>query len=200
MAELIKADEAGFAKAVDLLRAGELVALPTDTVYGLAGLARDKVAVAKIFAVKNRPAHKALSVVVFKPNQAKNLVRVSPLAQSLMDVFWPGALTLVLPALQNVPTLAVRCPNVAWTTAFLKLGFEEPLVLPSANISGEPAPITAAQVQAGIGDKIPLILDGGTCKAGQASTIISVDGAQAKLLRRGAIAPERFAAFDMDLS
>ena len=200
MAELGKADAAGLTNAIDLLRAGLLVALPTDTVYGLAGVASDAQAGAKIFAVKNRPANKALSVVVLAPEHAKKLVHVSPLAQALMDAFWPGALTLVLPALQGPPTLAVRCPDIGWTQEFLKLGFAEPLVLPSANISGEPAPVTAAQVQAGIGDKIPLILDGGRCKAGQESTIIAVDGQRAKLLRVGAIAPECVAAFDIDFS
>ncbi len=200
MAELGKLDIFGLAKAIDLLRAGELVALPTDTVYGLAGLASDAQVIAKIFAAKNRPASKALSVVVFAPEHAKELVRVSPLAQALMDAFWPGGLTLVLPALAGAPTLAVRCPDIGWTQGFLKLGFTEPLVLPSANISGEPAPTTAGQVQAGIGDKIPLILDGGTCKAGQESTIIAVDGQRVKLLRVGAIAPECFAAFDMDFA
>ncbi len=203
MTEMMKADMAGFRKAAALLQAGELVALPTDTVYGLAGLANSKQAIAKIYDVKSRPQEKALSVVIFAPELAKHLVKISPLAQRMMDAFWPGALTLVLPAHANIhtnaPTLAVRCPDIDWTRAFLEIGFEEPLVLPSANISGLPAPSTAQQVAAGIGDKIPLILDGGTCKAGQASTIISVDGDQAKLLRRGAISPERFAVFDMDL-
>ncbi len=203
MAEMMKADMAGFRKAAALLQAGELVVLPTDTVYGLAGLANSPSAIEKIYQVKSRPGHKALSVVVFAPEHANRLVRVSPLAQALMDVFWPGALTLVLPALNpktgNLPTFAVRCPDINWTSAFLDIGFAEPLVLPSANISGQPAPITATQVQAGLGGKIPLILDGGTCNEGHESTIISIDGKRAKLLRTGAIAPERFAAFDMDL-
>lgn len=199
MAELIKADRAGFRKAADLLRAGELVALPTDTVYGLAGLANNPNAIAEIFAVKNRPQHKALSVVIFTPNHAARLANISPLAQALMDAFWPGALTLVVPAHENVSTLAIRCPDTKWTNAFMDIGFEGPLVLPSANISGEPAPVTAAQVVAGLGGKIPLILDGGTCKAERESTIIAVTGAQAKLLRTGTIAPERFAGFDIEM-
>ena len=199
MRKFTQADTAGYKKAADLLRAGELVALPTDTVYGLAGLANDPKAVANIFKVKNRPKHKALSVVIFTPSHAARLVKISPLAQSLMDAFWPGALTLVLPALKGVPTLAVRCPDVAWTRAFLDIGFEGPLVLPSANISGRPAPVTAAQTAEAIGDKIPLILDGGICKARQASTIISVDGDRARSLRAGAIPPERFATFNIDM-
>lgn len=190
---------AGFREAARLLQAGELVALPTDTVYGLAGLANSKQAMARIYNVKKRPQEKALSVVIFSPEHASRLVKISPLAQKMMDIFWPGALTLVLPAHENTPTLAVRCPDINWTNAFLEIGFEEPLVLPSANISGRPAPITAQQIAADIGDKIPLILDGGTCATGHESTIISVIDGRAKLLRLGALAPERFAAFDIDM-
>jgi len=200
MRNLIKADMAGYRKAADLLGAGALVALPTDTVYGLAGLASNRETIAKIFKVKNRPKHKALSVVIFAPEHAKQLVEISSLAQALMDKFWPGALTLVLPALEGTSTLAIRCPDIAWTRAFLDIGFEGPLVLPSANISGQPAPVTALQTANAIGDKISLILDGGTCRAGQESTIISVDGDRAKFLRIGAITPERLAAFDIDLA
>lgn len=199
MRTLIEADMAGYRKAADLLRAGALVALPTDTVYGLAGLANDQTAIDKIFKVKNRPKHKALSVVIFMPEHAERLVKISTLAQVLMDEFWPGALTLVLPALNGAPTLAVRCPDVAWTHAFLDIGFEGPLVLPSANVSGKAAPVTARQTADSLGDKISLILDGGTCREGQESTIIAVDGDRAKLLRIGAVAPEQFAAFDIDM-
>lgn len=200
MVEILKADEAGYAKAAELLRAGQLVALPTDTVYGLAGLASNQAASVEIYKVKTRPKHKALSVVVFKASHAKRLVEIPTLAQTLMDEFWPGALTLVLPALKGPQTLAVRCPDIDWVNGFLDVGFEGPLVLPSANISGEPAPVTAAQTADAIGDKIPLILDGGTCKRGQESTIIAVDENQARLLRIGAIAPERLAAFNIDMN
>jgi len=199
MAEILKANDAGYLKAAELLRAGALVALPTDTVYGLAGLASNQNAIAEIYAVKNRPKHKALSVIVFAPKHARRLVKISPLAQALMDAFWPGALTLVLPAFKDVPTLAVRCPDIGWARGFLDVGFEGPLVLPSANLSGKPAPVTAAQTADAIGDKIPLILDGGTCKRGKESTIIAVDGDRARLLRVGAISPQRLAAFDIDM-
>ncbi len=199
MAGLVKANKAGYEKAAELLRAGVLVALPTDTVYGLAGLANNQKVIDEIYAVKKRPKDKALSVVIFAPEHAKRLAKISPLAQKLMDAFWPGALTLVLPAHENVPTLAIRCPDIKWTSAFLDIGFEGPLVLPSANISGEPAPVTAQQVMTGIGDKIPLVIDGGTCKSGQESTIISVDGDCARLLRMGAIVPEQLAAYDIEM-
>lgn len=198
MAEILKADDVGYAKAAELLRAGQLVALPTDTVYGLAGLASDSKAISEIFKVKNRPKNKALSVIIFTPSHAERLVEIPPLAQALMDEFWPGALTLVLPALKGAPTLAVRCPDIEWAKRFLDAGFEGPLVLPSANISGRPAPVTAVQTAAGIGDKVPLILDGGPCEKGQESTIISVDGDRARLLRVGAIPPERLAAYNID--
>ena len=199
MAKLVKANKGGYKKAAELLRAGELVALPTDTVYGLAGLANNPSVIAEIYAVKKRPKDKALSVVIFAPEHAKRLAIISPLAQKLMGAFWPGALTLVLPAHENVPTLAIRCPDIKWTKAFLDIGFDGPLVLPSANISGEPAPVTAAQVVAGIGDKISLILDGGTCAARQESTIISVAGDRVMLLRIGAIAPEQLAVYNIEM-
>ncbi len=199
MARILPAKRRGYAEATRLLRAGELVILPTDTVYGLAARADNPKAIAAIYKVKKRPRAKALSVVVFAPQYAKKLVHVSPLAQSLMDKFWPGALTLVLPARRDVPTLAVRCPDIGWTHAFVKLGFTKPLVLPSANTSGLDAPITAAGAQVDIGDKIPLILDGGQCKGGKESTIVAVENGRIKLLRTGAIAPEAFAEFDLVL-
>jgi len=200
MAEIYLANAHGYAKAAKLLQAGKLVILPTDTVYGLAAQADDKEAIAEIYKVKRRPQAKALSVVVFAPEHAKKLVHISPLAQALMDKFWPGALTLVLPALRGAPTLAVRCPDIGWTQAFTKLGFTSPLVLPSANTSGLPAPVTAAQAQADIGDKAALILDGGPCKGGRESTILALDGDHIKLLRVGAIAPEEFAGFGLEAS
>jgi len=199
--QMLDADAAGYANAVQMLKSGALVALPTDTVYALAGLAGSESAVAQIYAVKNRPPEKALSVVVFKPRYARQLAIISPLARSLMAAFWPGALTLVLPlrSAKTASTIAIRCPDTPWTDAFLRLGFEGPLVLPSANISGNKDLVSAAQVMKELGGKIPLILDGGICKAGQASTILAVDGAKAKVLRFGAIAPERLAAFDLDM-
>ncbi|PHS39447.1 MAG: threonylcarbamoyl-AMP synthase [Robiginitomaculum sp.] len=199
MAEILPANMHGYAEAAKLLRAGELVILPTDTVYGLAARADDLKAIAEIYKVKQRPQAKALSVVVFAPQHAKKLVHISPLAQSLMDRFWPGALTLVLPARQDVPTLAVRCPDIGWTQAFTKLGFTAPLVLPSANTSGLAAPTTAAGAQADIGDKVPLILDGGPCAGGRESTIVALEQGRIKVLRTGVIAPEEFAEFGLVL-
>ncbi len=207
MAEILKANRAGYVKAVKVLRSGALVALPTDTVYGLAGLANNRKAVFDIYKIKKRPAQKALSVVIFSPHQAKKIVKIPPIAQAMMDMFWPGALTLVLPSLNSIftsansQTLALRCPDIGWASGFMQEGFEGPLVLPSANISGDPAPVTAKQTSAAIGASIPLILDGGPCKEGKESTIISVNGKCACLLRIGAIPPERLASFNivMDL-
>lgn len=199
MAEILKADKSGYEKAAALLKAGELVVLPTDTVYGLAGLADNQAVLHKIYEIKKRPKQKAMSVVVFTPSHAKYLAHISPLAQKLMDKFWPGALTIVLPARTDVPTLAIRCPAIDWADEFLHLGFEGPLVLPSANISGQPAPISAKEISANIADKIPLILDGGICKAKQESTILTVDGDRLRLLRIGALAPDQFAEFDIEM-
>ena len=202
MTEILPANQEGYKRAITLLRRGELVGLPTDTVYGLAGLVDYQGISDKIFTVKNRPRKKPLSIVIFSPEQAKTLVHISPLAQAMMDEFWPGALTLVLPARNSHKTLALRCPEIGWRSGFMALGFDSPLFLPSANISGRPAPITARQVYDELGGKIPLILDGGTCTTQESSTIIAVDGDKARLLRSGALAPEQFSQFDihMDLT
>ena len=199
MAIIHSAHMDSYKQAVNLLRAGELVALPTDTVYGLAGVASNAQAREKIYAVKKRPSEKQLSVVVFSPEQASKVAHVSNLARDYMAAFWPGALTLVMPAKIGDGTIAVRCPDVTWTAAFGTLGFHDPLVLPSANISGAPAPTTAHEVEQGIGGQIPLIIDGGVCKAGVASSIISVVGGRSRLLRIGALAPEQLASFDIEL-
>ena len=174
MAEILPASFKNHQKALALLKAGQAVALPTETVYGLAALACDEKAVKQIFKIKNRPKRLALSICVFNQKQAEDICHISPLAKQLMQEFWPGPLTLVLPkkdnahvsnmANANLPNIGIRCPDIHWRNAFEKLGFAQPLVLTSANTSARPNPLTAQDVNRDIGEKIPLILDGGASK------------------------------------
>jgi L-threonylcarbamoyladenylate synthase len=191
--------DAAIAEAVRLLQAGELVAIPTETVYGLAADAANRDAVARIYAAKGRPDFNPLIAHVSGAEMAERFVDVSPLARALMARFWPGPLTLVLPLRADValaaavtaglPTLAVRCPDHPVPQALIA-GLGGPLAAPSANASGRISPTTAAHVAASLGDRVPLILDGGPSRAGLESTIVGIDGDRATLLRPGAIPAE----------
>ncbi|WP_308909676.1 L-threonylcarbamoyladenylate synthase [Pseudokordiimonas caeni] len=184
------------ARAVEILRAGGLVAIPTETVYGLAADATNPEAVAAIYAAKGRPAHNPLISHVASPEMAACYVTVSPAAQTLMDRFWPGPLTLVLPRRMDAPiaaavaagldTLAVRCPALEPTRQLIET-LDRPLAAPSANPSGKLSPTTAGDVQAGLGDRIPLILDGGPARVGIESTIVGVEDGALRLLRPGSV-------------
>lgn len=179
--------------AAQLLRAGRVVAIPTETVYGLAALATDEAAIHEIFRIKGRPPDNPLIVHVTK-EQVDDIAEVSPLARRLIERYWPGPLTLVLPAKEVVPlsaraglpTVAVRMPSHELTLAVLQM--TGPLVAPSANPSGRPSPVTAAHVRL----HVP-VLDGGPCRVGLESTIIQV--APPRLLRPGAITLEELQEF-----
>lgn len=208
MADILKANRSSYDHAIALLKAGEPVALPTETVYGLAAMATDDRAVSDIYKVKERPKSKPLSVVVSSYKAARKVAKITPLSQSLMDAFWPGPLTLVLPlkptagisknALAGGKTVGMRCPDIPWMAYFDRAGFDTPLVLPSANMSSKPAQTTASGVNADLGRKIPMIIDGGDCKTGIESTIIAIERDGAVLLRAGVLKPEDFAAFDIN--
>ncbi|NNC36287.1 MAG: threonylcarbamoyl-AMP synthase [Hyphomonadaceae bacterium] len=208
MAEILKANGSSYDRAIALLKVGEPVALPTETVYGLAALATDDSAVANIYEIKGRPKTKPLSVVVSSTKAAQAIADVSPLALALMMAFWPGPLTLVLPlkptagisenALAGGNTIGMRCPDIPWMAHFERYGFHAPLVLPSANTSSLPAPTNAKGVDQDIGDKIPVIIDGGDCKTGIESTIIANTSDGVKMLRAGALKPEDFAPFQIN--
>ena len=208
MAEILPTNFASYKKVVALLNAGQAVALPTETVYGLASIASDEKAVNNIFKIKNRPLDLALSICVFTPKQAEDICHISPLARRLMQEFWPGPLTLVLPKKDNaqvsnmanagLPSIGIRCPDIRWRSTFTKLGFTQPLVLTSANTSSRPNPLTAQEVEWDIGEKILLILDGGDSENSLASTIISIESEKAKLLRAGSLTPEHFAHLSIE--
>jgi len=185
---------------LECLKKGSLVALPTETVYGLAGDACNDAAVDAIYATKGRPPHNPLIAHVSDMDMAGDYVVIDSLSQRLMAAFWPGPLTFVLPlrpqtslapplshlAYANLPTLGVRHPQGIF--ADIVAAFGRPLVAPSANRSGRISPTCAQAVADELGNKIPLILDGGACQVGVESTIIKIVGDDIILLRPGGIA------------
>ncbi|PIB36089.1 threonylcarbamoyl-AMP synthase [Reichenbachiella sp. 5M10] len=191
--------------AASILQAGELVAIPTDTVYGLAGNAFDPEAIKTIYRVKGRPMDKALIAQTDSIEKIKTFVKDFPAsAEKLAAKFWPGALTLVLEANDRIPaemlagghTVGVRICNHPVTLQLLaQLDF--PVALPSANLHSQPSPVTAAEVDEQLGDQIEYILDGEKCDIGFESTIVGFTGEKPLILRQGAIAAEDiFAALE----
>lgn len=185
-------------QAGKLLREGQLVVFPTETVYGLGAHALDPVAVQRIFDAKGRPADNPLIVHVAAIEAAKRLAAVwPPLADRLARAFWPGPLTLVLPRASNVPdavtagldSVALRVPAHPIAQAVLRAA-GVPVAAPSANTSGRPSPTTAQHAEADFGDRVPLILDGGPATVGLESTVVSLLGDKPVLLRIGAIPRE----------
>ena len=198
---LIHPDAAGIDRAAALLRAGEVVAFPTETVYGLGGDARSGLAVAKIFAAKGRPRFNPLIVHVPDLDAARLVGVFDARAEALAAAFWPGPLTMVLPLREaglsdlvtaGLPSVAIRVPAHPLAQALLR-AFGGPLAAPSANPSGLVSPTRAAHVMAGLGGRIAAVLDGGPCAVGVESTIVGlVDGAE--LLRPGGVAVEALEA------
>lgn len=188
--------------AAELIRKGELVAIPTETVYGLGANGLDENAVAKIFEAKGRPQDNPLILHVAEAAQIERFCHSIPeAAWRLAEAFWPGPLTMVLPARDTVPrrttgglnTVAVRCPDSDVTRAIIREA-GVPLAAPSANISGKPSTTTAQHVLHDHAGKIPAIVDGGPCRVGVESTIVDLTGDQPRLLRPGGIGPEELYA------
>jgi len=180
--------------AINKLKNGEVVAIPTETVYGLAADANNEDALRQIYAIKARPSDNPLIVHIANMNQVENFAsEFSPLAKKLAQTFWPGPFTLVLPAKNTVskilrgnqPTVALRVPNHPITLQLLK---ESGLALaaPSANKYTQLSPTTADHVLAGLSDALP-VLDGGACEVGIESTIVAVQGDNWHLLRLGMV-------------
>lgn len=188
----------GIAEAAALLRAGGLVAMPTETVYGLAADARDDRAVARIYAAKNRPSFNPLIVHLPDLAQVARYAVVPPGAEALATAFWPGPLTMVLPLREDsglsplvtagLSTVAIRVPAHPLARELLR-AFGGPVAAPSANPSGRVSPTRAAHVLAGLSGRIEAVLDGGACAVGVESTIIAMDGPPA-LLRPGGVSVE----------
>ena len=188
--------------AAELIRNGELVAIPTETVYGLGANGLDEDAVKKIFEAKGRPQDNPLILHVAEAEEIERFCHSIPeAAWRLAEAFWPGPLTMVLPAKDTVPkrttgglsTVAVRCPDSDVTRAIIRLA-GVPLAAPSANISGKPSTTTAQHVLHDHEGKIPAIVDGGSCRVGVESTIVDLTEEPARLLRPGGIGPEQLKA------
>jgi L-threonylcarbamoyladenylate synthase len=199
--------EADFVRALELLRAGELVAFPTETVYGLGADAANPAAVAKIFAAKGRPADHPLIVHLAGHDAVDHWAEQVPaVAWELMETFWPGPLTLILKKQAWVPdavtggqdTVGLRVPGhpvaLALLRRFAASGGHGGIAAPSANRFGRISPTTAAHVQEELGDRVPLILDGGACAVGIESTIVDCSRGQPVVLRPGHISPAHLAA------
>lgn len=189
--------EASLQEAAQLLRKGELVAFPTETVYGLGANALDAGAAAKIYAAKGRPSDNPLIVHVSDIDGMRALAKSFPeTAQKLAEAFMPGPLTLVLPKKDCVPdavsgglpTVALRIPSHEGARRLLEAA-GLPLAAPSANLSGRPSPTTAGHVWQDMQGRIPMILDGGPCPGGVESTVLSLAGPAPVLLRPGLVSP-----------
>lgn len=201
-----------FQKAVRLaterLRAGEVVALPTETVYGLAANALDEKAVARIFQIKGRPAHNPIIVHVASREMARACVAQWPeLAEKLSKSFWPGPLTLVLPRTGIIPdnvtgggsTVGVRWPSHPFMQAVIReCGF--PLAAPSANLSNQISPTNAEHVRSQLAGKISLIVDGGQSQVGIESTVLDLSVSSPRILRPGMIHAESLAAAGLPMA
>ena len=183
------------ARAAAILRAGGLVAFPTETVYGLGAHALDAIAVRKIFAAKGRPPENPVIVHVADVDGARRLCRVFPAeAERLAARFWPGPLTLVLPRVDAVPdevtaggpTVGVRVPAHPLALALLRAA-DLPVAAPSANPSLSISPTTAAHVRAGLGDRVDFVLDGGPCPGGIESTVLALGDGLPRILRPGLV-------------
>ncbi|MGN0474707.1 MAG: L-threonylcarbamoyladenylate synthase [Acutalibacteraceae bacterium] len=186
------------ARAGEILRGGGLVAIPTETVYGLAANALDGQAVAKIFKAKGRPQDNPLIVHISELSQWNALVReIPPQAMALAKAYWPGPLTIILPKSGIIPdevsagldTVAVRFPSMRTTRKIIDAA-GVPLAAPSANLSGSPSPTCAKHTMNDMAGRIEAVLDGGDCNFGVESTVVTLAGAVPRLLRPGAVTPE----------
>jgi L-threonylcarbamoyladenylate synthase len=196
--EHLAATPAGIARAAELLRAGRLVAFPTETVYGLGANARDGRAVARVYQAKGRPAFNPLIVHVDSLEAAAALGRLDATAQRLAEAFWPGPMSLVVPlraaaglsdlVTAGLPTVALRVP--AHDLARALVAAVGPVAAPSANPSGRISPTTAAHVLEGLGGRIAAVVDGGPCPVGLESTIVGLADGVARLLRPGGLPAE----------
>jgi L-threonylcarbamoyladenylate synthase len=186
---------AGRAEAIEALRRGGIVAIPTDTVYGLAVALDVPDGIERLFEAKRRPAERAVAVLLADAEQAAAIATLTPLGRRLAEAFWPGGLTLVLPRRADLalpdaltggrPTIGVRVPDHPAPRALAAaLG---PLPTTSANLSGEPEAGDAAEIERVFGGAIDLILDGGPARGGPASTVVDASGTEPRILREGAI-------------
>lgn len=200
-APIVPDDPAGRAQAVEVLRAGGVVALPTDTVYGICVALDTPRGVERLFAIKRRPPDKGIMLLLERLEQAGTIGAMNAAAAALADACWPGGLTVVVPQRPDrplpdaltggTPTIGLRVPDHDAPRS-LAAGIG-PLPTTSANVSGLPEGRYAAEIQAQLGDAVDLILDGGPAHGGPASTVVDCTGELPRILRVGAVSVERVA-------
>ncbi len=206
--ERLKVDTEGISRAVKILRAGGLVAFPTDTVYGLGADAKSEAAVTRLARAKGRPEGKPFSLLVASVEMAREIAIFDPRAEILARAFWPGALTLVLPlrceagitprATAGRASIGLRLPDHPVSHALLQ-EFGAPIAAPSANPSGSPSPLCASDVANGLEGKISALLEAPPAPKGLDSTVIDLTSQRPRLLRAGAIAADSIEAALSDL-
>jgi L-threonylcarbamoyladenylate synthase len=190
-------DPRAIPRALEILRAGGLVAFPTDTVYGLGSLAFDQRAIESIYVAKDRPLEKAIPILIADVEDLDRVaVDIPALARRLAARFWPGPLTLVVPKRADLPaavsatsTVGVRVPDHETARALFRAA--GPMAVTSANLSGQESPRTAGEVVRQLNGRIPLILDGGETRGGVPSTVVNVTGAEPLILRAGPVTLEQ---------
>lgn len=197
--KMLGCDEASIKEAAELIRAGQVVGIPTETVYGLGANAFDEEAVRRIFKAKGRPADNPLIVHISDFEEIEPLVtKIPPLARKCAEHFWAGPLTMIMPKSEKIPlttsggldTVGIRMPSNKTARAIIKAS-GCPIAAPSANLSGSPSPTTAQHVFNDMNGRIPAIVDGGACGVGVESTVISFEGVEGiRLLRPGFISVE----------
>jgi len=196
--KILKPTEKNLQMAAELIRNGELVAFPTETVYGLGADGLNAAACQKIFAAKGRPSDKPLSLHVASLEMVECVAKISARAEKLFAAFCPGALTIILPKNKIVsdfvtggrPSVGIRFPANDVALGLIRLA-GSPIAAPSANLSGKTPPKTAQEVFDNLSGRVEVILDGGACKFGISSTIIDLTTSEPKILRHGAISAEK---------
>ena len=194
--------EAAIEEAAALIRGGQVVSFPTETVYGLGANALDPEAIRRIYAAKDRPADNPLIAHISDVSQLRPLIACEPsaLAKRMMEAFWPGPLTMIFPRAESVPanlsaglpTVSVRLPAHPVARALISAA-GVPIAAPSANRSGRPSPTAASHVFEDMEGRIPMILDGGDCAVGLESTVVDMTGDTPRILRPGGITAEMIA-------
>ncbi len=205
--QCLSPSEDNISYAAHLLQKDELVAFPTETVYGLGANALNEEAIKKIFIAKQRPMDNPLIVHVAKKEDIYPLCHVTSLAQTLIESFWPGPLTLLLPKKNTVPnittgglkTVALRMPNHPVALALIKKA-ACPVAAPSANRSGRPSPTRAQHVYDDMAGRIPLVLDGGPSNIGVESTVLDISGEHPQILRPGGVTFEMLLPYCRDIT
>ena len=196
--EILQPTEENLLRAAEMIKSGELVAFPTETVYGLGADGLNVEACKKIFAAKGRPNDKPLSLHVSSLEMAEKIAEISAQAEKLFAAFCPGALTIILAKNKIVPdfvtggfsSVGIRFPANDVALSLIKLS-GCPIAAPSANLSGKVPPKTAQEVLENLSGRVEIILDGGHCELGISSTIIDLTAAEPKILRHGAISAEK---------